>query len=60
MLSSDVLVGGEESGGVGFGSHLPERDALYAALLLMKPSGREASPSTSGLADCRSAAVVPR
>ena len=36
MLSSDVLVGGEESGGVGFGSHLPERDALYAALLLIE------------------------
>jgi phosphomannomutase len=36
MLSSDVLVGGEESGGVGFGDHLPERDALYAALLLIE------------------------
>jgi phosphomannomutase len=36
MLSSEVLVGGEESGGVGFGSHLPERDALYAALLLIE------------------------
>jgi phosphomannomutase len=36
MLSSAVLVGGEESGGVGFGSHLPERDALYAALLLIE------------------------
>ncbi|MFN5160645.1 MAG: phosphoglucomutase/phosphomannomutase family protein, partial [Cyanobacteriota bacterium] len=36
MLASDVLVGGEESGGVGFGGHLPERDALYAALLLIE------------------------
>jgi phosphomannomutase len=36
MLASDVLVGGEESGGVGFGNHLPERDALYAALLLIE------------------------
>ncbi len=36
MLSGGVLVGGEESGGVGFGIHLPERDALFAALLLIE------------------------
>ena len=36
MLASEVLVGGEESGGVGFGMHLPERDALFAALLLIE------------------------
>ena len=36
MLSSEVLVGGEESGGVGFGMHLPERDAPFAALLLIE------------------------
>jgi phosphomannomutase len=36
MLAGEVLVGGEESGGVGFGMHLPERDALFAALLCVK------------------------
>jgi phosphomannomutase len=36
MLAGDVLVGGEESGGVGFGMHLPERDAIFAALLLLE------------------------
>jgi len=36
MLSREVLIGGEESGGVGFGHHLPERDALFTALLLME------------------------
>ena len=36
MLSNEVLVGGEESGGVGFGMHLPERDAPFAALLLIE------------------------
>jgi len=36
MLSGEVLVGGEESGGVGFGLHLPERDALFASLLLIE------------------------
>ena len=36
MLAGDVLIGGEESGGVGFGMHLPERDALFAALLVLE------------------------
>jgi len=36
MLSKDVLIGGEESGGIGFGSYLPERDALFASLLLLE------------------------
>jgi phosphomannomutase len=36
MLAAEVLVGGEESGGVGFGMHLPERDAPFAALLLIE------------------------
>ena len=36
MFSKAVLVGGEESGGIGFGEHLPERDALFACLLLLE------------------------
>lgn len=36
MLSGDVLIGGEESGGVGLGMHLPERDALFVALLVVE------------------------
>ncbi|MEB3276484.1 MAG: phosphoglucomutase/phosphomannomutase family protein, partial [Cyanobacteriota bacterium] len=36
MLAGTVLVGGEESGGVGFGIHTPERDAPFAALLLLE------------------------
>tara|TARA_Y100001968_G_scaffold178250_1_gene163178 strand:- start:886 stop:1491 length:606 start_codon:yes stop_codon:yes gene_type:complete len=36
MLAGEVLVGGEESGGIGFGMHLPERDALFAALLVLE------------------------
>ena len=36
MLASEVLIGGEESGGIGFGMHLPERDALFAALLVLE------------------------
>jgi phosphomannomutase len=34
MLAGEVLIGGEESGGVGVSRHLPERDGLLNALLL--------------------------
>jgi phosphomannomutase len=34
MLESDVLIGGEESGGIGTKLYLPERDATVNALLL--------------------------
>ncbi len=34
MLERDILLGGEESGGIGFKLHLPERDATVTALLL--------------------------
>ena len=35
MIKENIFIGGEESGGVGFGSFLPERDALYAAMILL-------------------------
>ena len=34
MLEKDILIGGEESGGIGISKHLPERDGLLNALLL--------------------------
>jgi phosphomannomutase len=34
MLSHDVLIGGEESGGIGVKGHLPERDGILNSLLL--------------------------
>ena len=36
LQSRTVVIGGEESGGVGFGMHLPERDALFAAMLVLE------------------------
>jgi len=36
MLSTPVLLGGEESGGIGYGNHIPERDALLSALYLLE------------------------
>jgi phosphomannomutase len=34
MLACDVLIGGEESGGIGVQGHLPERDGILNSLLL--------------------------
>jgi phosphomannomutase len=36
MLATQVLIGGEESGGIGYGHHIPERDALLSALYLLE------------------------
>jgi len=36
MLTSQVLIGGEESGGVGYSTHIPERDALLSALYVLE------------------------
>ncbi|MGV0025994.1 phosphoglucomutase/phosphomannomutase family protein [Phormidesmis priestleyi] len=36
MLDAQVLLGGEESGGIGYGHHIPERDALLSALYLLE------------------------
>jgi phosphomannomutase len=35
MIETGAMMGGEESGGFGFGMHLPERDGVYADLLLL-------------------------
>ena len=36
MVDEDVLVGGEESGGIAVKNHIPERDGVWNALLLMQ------------------------
>ena len=36
MLEDTVLIGGEESGGIGFSEHLPERDGIANGLLLLE------------------------
>jgi phosphomannomutase len=40
MLEREMLMGGEESGGIGISFHLPDRDALVNALLLAEIVGR--------------------
>jgi len=36
MFKENVLIGGEESGGIGFCGYIPERDGMLSALLLME------------------------
>jgi phosphomannomutase len=46
MMTTLVLVGGEESGGIGYGNHIPERDALLSALYVLEAvtaSGKDIS-----------------
>jgi phosphomannomutase len=41
MLEREIVMGGEESGGVGFQRHLPERDGLLNCLLLANVMAEE-------------------
>ncbi|MFH1710325.1 MAG: phosphoglucomutase/phosphomannomutase family protein [bacterium] len=36
MLKEDVLIGGEESGGIGIKGHIPERDGVLNSLLMLE------------------------
>jgi phosphomannomutase len=54
MIETGAMMGAEESGGFGFGMHLPERDGIYADLLLLDLFMRERAagrwPVSSALA----------
>jgi len=39
MLARNILIGGEESGGIGFGHFLPERDGILSGLLVAECVG---------------------
>jgi phosphomannomutase len=41
MMEREIVMGGEESGGIGFQRHLPERDGLLNALLLANVMAEE-------------------
>ncbi len=44
MLKGGVLLGFEESGGIGFPGHIPERDGIAAGLLLLEMLAVEGKP----------------
>lgn len=44
MLRGNVLLGFEESGGIGFPRHIPERDGILAGLMLLEMLAMERKP----------------
>lgn len=46
MIKGGVLLGAEESGGIGFAGHIPERDGIAAGLLLLELLATERVPVT--------------
>ena len=46
MIETGAMLGAEESGGYGFGMHLPERDGIYADLMLLDLFLREKARGT--------------
>ncbi len=50
MLTRDVLLGGEESGGIGFGGFLPERDGILSGLLVAECIAHHATPLSAIIA----------
>jgi len=41
MIQKDILIAGEESGGIGVKGHIPERDGIYSALLVLEKMSLE-------------------
>ena len=54
MLSRDILIGGEESGGIGFGHFIPERDGILSGLLVAECVAHFGSPLSSIVAGMES------
>ncbi len=46
MIKGGVLLGAEESGGIGFAGHIPERDGIAAGMLLLEMLATERVPVT--------------
>jgi phosphomannomutase len=51
MMEHEILIGGEESGGIGYGRFIPERDGVLNALLLANVMAEEKKPLGELVAD---------
>jgi len=51
MMERDILIGGEESGGIGYSRFLPERDGILNCLLLANVMAEEGKPLGQLVAD---------
>jgi phosphomannomutase len=56
MTETDAVIGGEESGGYGFGMHIPERDGLASGLFLLDLWLSKARPASEVLAELQALA----
>jgi len=50
MLTRDVLIGGEESGGIGFGQFIPERDGILSGLMVAEAVAHYGMPLSDVIA----------
>jgi phosphomannomutase len=51
MMEREILIGGEESGGIGYSRYLPERDGILNSLLLANVMAEERKPLGQLVAD---------
>jgi phosphomannomutase len=51
MMEHEIVIGGEESGGIGYSRYLPERDGILNALLLANVMAEEKKPLGQLVAD---------
>ncbi len=51
MLQDDILIGGEESGGISFKGHIPEGDGILMGLLLTEMVAESGAPLDEMVAD---------
>jgi phosphomannomutase len=51
MMDREIVIGGEESGGIGYSRYLPERDGVLNALLLANVMAEEGKPLGQLVAD---------
>ena len=51
MMDHEIVIGGEESGGIGYSRYLPERDGLLNSLLLANVMAEERKPLGELVAD---------
>src|SRR5438045_9048499 len=51
MMEREIVMGGEESGGIGYSRYLPERDGILNCLLLANVMAEEGKPLGQLVAD---------
>ncbi|MBN2600807.1 MAG: phosphoglucomutase/phosphomannomutase family protein [Candidatus Marinimicrobia bacterium] len=53
MIAGNVLIGGEESGGIGFKNHIPERDGILSSFLVLEMLASMKKPISEMVNDLR-------